>query len=353
MPAYKDGRAVLGNLQANTATGTGSDSLRAARYSVNIPQLMSQMNSKNHEHTDRDGHVKAFPFQLQVLAAAPGGVNIYVTEARNTWKFRNAFRKWHALRMHMFREAGVTRSEMGKYGQTLRPYWDQYDQNMQAGDNSQKVFGFWSGTAEPFTFNSQSAYLSPASYFSTGTPPVPQAGEWTFSSFGTVPLYDSTNTRQGTAGLPVQDEWDVMILGETINDASATAGDTVTYTSVGMLHAYNLDRQEAMPDAIAGTTIEGPNNPLAALAISGNQAGGVILDISEEQELELPPYDTRDDGYSVSGLTSTTIGVATTGSIDGRAIYNGMAAGGIFSFTIDADCYVTIDCQGEYLCKDY
>ena len=349
MPAYKDGRAVLGNLIANSATGTGSDGLKLARYSVNIPQLMSQMNSKNHEHTDRDGHVKAFPFQLQVLAAQTGGVNIYVTEARNTWKFRNAFRKWHALRMHMFREAGVTRSEMGKYGQTLRPYWDSNDQNMQAGDNTQKEFGYWSGSGEPFTFNESSGYLSPAPFI----PSVPATGEWTFSSFGTVPLYDSTNTGQGTAGLPVQDEWDVMILGETVNDASASVGDTKTYTSVGMLHAYNLDRQEAMPDAIAGTTIEGPNNPLAALAISGNQAGGVILDISEEQELELPPYDTRDTGYSVSGITSTTIGVATTGTIDGRAIYNGMAAGGIFSFTIDADCYVTIDCQGEYLCKDY
>lgn len=350
MPAYKDGRAVLGNLTANTATGTLSESLPAAKYLVNIPQLMSQMNSKNHEHTDRDGHVKAFPFQLQVLAAQSGGVNIYVTEARNTWKFRNSFRKWHALRMHMFREAGVTRSEMGKYGQTLRPYWDRYDQNMQSGDNKQEVYGYWSGDSTTgFVFNASTRYLSPAPYIST----IPAIGEWTFSSFGTVPLYDSTNTGQGTAGLPVQDEWDVMILGETVDDAAATAGDTVTYTSVGMLHAYNLDRQEAMPDAIAGTTIEGPNNPLAALAISGNQAGGVILDISEDQELELPPYDTRDDGYSVTGLTSTTIGVATTGSIDGRAIFNGMAAGGIFSFTIDADCYVTIDCQGEYLCKDY
>ena len=119
-----------------------------------------------------------------------------------------------------------------------------------------------------------------------------------------------------------------------------------------MLHAYNLDRMEAMPDAVSGTTVEGPNNPLAALAVSGNQAAGAILDIAEDQELDLPPYDTRDDGYSID-ITATTTGVATTGTIDGRAVFNGMAAGGLFSFSVDADCYVTIDCQGEFLCKDY
>ena len=349
MPAYKDGRAVLGNLIANTATGTGSDGLKLARYSVNIPQLMSQMNSKNHEHTDRDGHVKAFPFQLQVLAASPGGVNLYVTEARNTWKFRNSFRKWHALRMHMFREAGITKSEMGTYGQTLRPYWDRYDQNMLAGNKSQEVYGYWSGTTASLTWNAQANYLTPAPYIAV----TPATGEWTHSQFGTVPLYDNTAaTGSGTAGLPIMDEWDVHIIGETVIDASASVGDTVTYTSVGMLHAYNLDRMEAMPDAVSGTTVEGPNNPLAALAVSGNQAAGAILDIAEDQELDLPPYDTRDDGYSID-ITATTTGVATTGTIDGRAVFNGMAAGGLFSFSVDADCYVTIDCQGEYLCKDY
>jgi hypothetical protein len=347
MPAYKDGRVVLGNITGNSADAFAAGK-KDANYLVNIPQLMSQMNSKNHEHTDRDGHVKAFPFQLQVLAAAPGGVNLYVTEARNTWKFRNSFRKWHALRMHMFREAGITKSEMGTYGQTLRPYWDRYDQNMLAGGNTQQVYGYWSGTTASLQWNAQSNYLTPAPYVAA----TPATGEWTHSQFGTVPLFDNTLTTGGTAGLPIMDEWDVHIIGETVDDASASVGKTVTYTSVGMLHAYNLDRMEAMPDAISGTTIEGPNNPLAALAVSGNQAAGAILDIAEEQELDLPPYDTRDDGYSID-ITATTTGVATTGTIDGRAVFNGMAAGGLFSFTVDADCYVTIDCQGEYLCKDY
>jgi hypothetical protein len=337
MPSYKDGRAVLGNL-------------RTGKYIVNIPQLMSQINSKNHEHTDRDGHVKAFPFQLSALAAVTGGVNMNITEIRNTWKLRNSFRKWHALRHHMFREAGVTKQEMGKYGQTIRPFWDRYHANMVDGDNSQVVYGSDPGTID---FLAQKYALTPAPYIPTpGNPTVPLTGEWTYSQFGSVPLYDSDNTDTSDTGLTLQDEWNVMVLGESIVEDTSNTGETETYTTVGMIHAYNLDRQEAMPDSNSGTTIEGPNNPLAALALSGNQAGGVILDITEEQELELPPYDTRDDGYSTL-ITAQTTGVATTGTIDGRAVYNGMGAAGLFVLDINADAFVTIDVQGEYLCKDY
>lgn len=335
MPAYKDGRAVLGNL-------------KSGKYIVNIPMLMSQINSKNHEHTDRDGHVKAFPFQLTALASVAGGVNMNIFELRNTWKLRNSFRKWHALRHHMFREAGVTKEEMGKYGQTLRPFWDRFHANMIDGDNSQTVFG--SGTGP--SFDAQTYELTPAPYIPTPGSTVPLTGQWTYSQFGSVPLYDATNTDTDDTGLTLQDEWNVMVLGESLVEDTSTTGGTETYTTVGMIHAYNLDRQEAMPDANSGTAIEGPNNPLAALALSGNQAGGVILDITEEQELELPPYDTRDDGYSTL-ITAQTTGVATTGTIDGRAVYNGMGAAGLFVLEINADAFVTIDVQGEYLCKDY
>ena len=93
--------------------------LETANY-YNLCRDLSWMNSKNHEHTDRDGHVLGYICNIKIHSPTTSSVSFAV--APNTWKMQNAIRKWHAYRDLMFSEAGVTESEKGRYGKTIRPY---------------------------------------------------------------------------------------------------------------------------------------------------------------------------------------------------------------------------------------
>ena len=106
----------------------GYANLQKKNY-INLARDLSWMNSKNHEHTDRDGHVLGYIVNIKLHSSTSSSVRFDV--APNTWKMRNAFRKWHAYRQLMFSDAGVTDSEQGRYGKTIRPYLDF---NMKAGN---------------------------------------------------------------------------------------------------------------------------------------------------------------------------------------------------------------------------
>ena len=73
------------------------------------------------------------------------------------------------------------------------------------------------------------------------------------------------------------------------------------FRSVGMIHSYNLDRMEVVTPTI-DDAISGPSNPLAMLRQTGNQAGGEVIDIAQEQETEEPPYDQADNGDSIQTI---------------------------------------------------
>ena len=95
--------------------------LKTTQY-INLTRDLSWMNSKNHEHTDRDGHVLGYICNVKIHSDTAAGMTFFT--APNSWKMRNSFRKWHAYRDMMFKDAGVTESEKGRYGKTIRPYLD-------------------------------------------------------------------------------------------------------------------------------------------------------------------------------------------------------------------------------------
>ena len=88
----------------------------------------AQSRSKSHEYTTSDGHLKGVLCDITVKydGTNTAGRLFNIFGLRNTWKLRNAVRKFHFLRNHMFREAGISRSEMGTYGKTIRPYLDRF-----------------------------------------------------------------------------------------------------------------------------------------------------------------------------------------------------------------------------------
>jgi hypothetical protein len=250
-------------MSANTLLYQG---LAAANY-YNLTRDLSWMNSKNHEHTDRDGHVLGYICNIKIHSSKINSIGI--STAPNTWKMRNAFRKWHAYRDMMFTEAGVTDSEKGRYGKTIRPYLDA---SMKGG-----------------------TIKDPIGWDISGTPPA-QTQEWTYTQIAASPGFGATGGT-GTGGEEIVDVYDLNICGVNQVDKTSLIGADY-YSSVGMIHSYNQDRQEVVTATVDSQTIEGQNNPLALLKQGGSVSGGEVMDIVEDQELEKPPYDITDNGWS-------------------------------------------------------
>jgi len=261
---------------------------------LNIFRDLAWSNSKNYEVSDSDGHVMGVLADIHVQSNDTG--KLCVVGAANTWKLRNAFRKFHAYREHMFSEAGISKKERGPYGKTLRPYLDS------AMFQGKSVLAL---TLDPLWINTfggpNSIPLDNAQPYSM----VHNRGEWNYTNFATVAPVLAGGTSADDA-----DEWTIHILGDTL-------GSHTGYQSVGMINAYNQDRMEIqVPDAVSTIT---PLNPLASLRDSGNTAVGEIVDIAEELELEEPPYDRTDGGDSIQRqllamgqiTTSTTTGMTT------------------------------------------
>jgi hypothetical protein len=251
-------------MSANTLLYQG---LTAGKY-YNLTRDLSWMNSKNHEHTDREGHVLGYICNIKIHSSEANGIGI--STAPNTWKMRNAFRKWHAYRNLMFSEAGVTESEKGRYGKTIRPYLDA---SMKGG-----------------------TIADPVGWDISGTPPT-QTQEWSYTQIAAAPGFDQNAV--GTEGAAAVDVYDLNICGSNQADVTTTLG-TEYYTAVGMIHSYNQDRQEVplLDLEPADTFVSGHNNPLALLRQGGGVSGGEVMDIVEDQEREAPPYDITDDGWS-------------------------------------------------------
>ena len=154
---------------------------------VNLNRDLSALNSKNMEHTTRDGHVKGY--MCNVALVGSNNQQFTFITAPNTWKMRNAFRKFHAYRDLMFANAGVTKEERGRYGHTIRPYLNGQHFDAANALSSNKV-------------------LTPHSDLGAY-----DMGEWTHSLFATVPLYEQ-GAKMGESTLYVADEWPVTILDQ-------------------------------------------------------------------------------------------------------------------------------------------
>ncbi|AXH78546.1 MAG: hypothetical protein [Circular genetic element sp.] len=298
---------------------------------VNLCRDLSILNAKNVEHTSRDGHVKGYMVNVTLIGASE---QLYLFgTAPNSWKFRNSFRKWHAYRDLMFANAGVTRDELGRYGQTIRPYLNEDHYDTEAGTSSNAI-------AKPHN----------------GLGLIFEGGEWSYSKFGVVPSYTvdpvtGVSTKMQDSKLQIADEFAVTILDDNSFDPLGNeANSSGTYKTCGMIHSYNLDRMEVVTPS-ADTIIEGPENPLSQLISSGNQAVGVVVDVAGEQELEEPPYDLSDDGDSIELITAAVARIPTTLSITRTTMF---VPAGLLRVRCEGtgNFKMMIDVVGEVLCKD-
>ena len=292
----------------------------------NIAKSLAAVNARNEEITDRKGNLYGYWCKIKTTSLANDVLTL--SWVPNTWKVRNSFRKFHFAREHMFREAGVTKREMGKYGRTLRPYFSIDHQTN--GDQPPRSFDPGSLSAVDLA-----------------------GGEWTYTKLASVPTFE-TGTEAGSTDLALVDEWSLTILDSNRVQATSTAG-IKTWTSVGMVQSYNQDRMEEIPDATGDSSIVSPNNPLAALR-SQDLTSGEITEIAEDQQLEAPPYDILDSGDSTETMFDympmggTTAG--STASIRSWGLY--FFPAGIIALTniVNSSNALQIEVIGKQLCKD-
>lgn len=298
---------------------------KSKAHYMNLVKDMSWLNSRNHQHTDLEGHVIGYWCDITIVLDS--AADWILGTAPNTWKMRNSFRKWHFAREDMFRKAGVTKKEMGRYGRTIRPFMEQNQVN-------------YDSLANPI----EQETLVPIGCTNANR-------EWTYTSMGSSPGWE--DTASGSGGLSLVDEFKLTILDSNKVEATSSAGITEKYSTAGMIHSYNIDRMEVVtPDA--GEVIDGPNNPLAQVRIQ-SVTGGQVVEIAEDQELENPPYDLADDGDSTKKVIVDYLNTnnATLQVVRARNVF---VPAGILSLVQGSDATVTpailVNVKGWSYCKD-
>lgn len=294
----------------------------------NIGRDLATINAKNEEVVDREGHVAGYLCNIRVSGDAAARISFLT--APNTWKMRNAVRKAHFLRQEMFRDAGITLSEQGKYGRTLRPHLT----TAQVSDGVYK---------DPY-------YVAPAvdSPSGAGTVANYTGGEWSYTTLASSPSWDNTPLVDHD-GLPLADTYTIAICGP--NREQDDEGGVKSWNTIGLINSYNLDRMEQVPDATADTSISGMNNPFAMLK-SQSVVSGEVAEIAEDQQLEAPPYDVADAGDSIQLLYNTMTITNSTESVRNLSLF---VPAGLFAITSTAaltSAGITVDVVGKVLCKD-
>lgn len=304
-----------GQLQYN---GTPADT----NY-YNIAKDLAIINARNEEITDREGHLYGYWCNISTTSIADDLLSLAMIP--NTWKVRNAFRKFHFARDHMFRESGVTKSEMGKYGRTMRVYFSTA--HAADGDQPLKLFDVVNETLISAT-----------------------GGEWTYSRLASAPSYLEGEDTANDVGTEV-DSWNLAVLGDHRAASTSPSGIKV-WDTVAMVKAYNQDRMEEIPDATTATSIVSPNNPLAALR-SQSVMSGEVTEIAEDQELEAPPYDVTDLGDSTQAVYDY-MPVSQSGQAQKRHWGTFFVPAGLIALRSTAanSNALEIEVIGKELCKD-
>ncbi len=292
---------------------------------LNLVKDMSWLNSRGHDHTDREGNVVGY--WCDVTVVLDSAADWLFGAAPNSWKMRNAFRKFHYAREDMFRQAGVTKKEMGKYGRTIRPFLET-----SMVDYEDKANPVEQETLVPIGCTDA-------------------AREWTYTTLGSSPGWQVEET--GSGGLSLVDEFKLTICDDNQVESTATAGTTTKFSTAGMIHSYNIDRMEVVTPT-AAEVIQGPNNPLAALRVQG-VTSGAITEIAEDQELENPPYDISDDGDSTNKIIIEYLNT-NNATLQVARVRNMFVPAGILAISQASDATVTpailVEVKGWSLCKD-
>lgn len=307
---------------------------------IDVFRDLSFVNNQYHAYTTSDGHLKGVYADVTIRTEA--GVAGDIIALQNSWKLRNAVRKFHFRRLEMFENAGVTEEEMGTYGKLMRPFFDREHAESQIVDGAADVWN----VDETRPYRVKADITEPAGTTNVGfwemEPTV--GGSWERSQVAA-----SEPATDGDAG--IADEWYLHLA-----DGHLATGSN--FDSVGMIQAYNEDRMEVVTPSV--TESIQPQNPLALLTAQAI-SGGIVTDIAEDQETETPPYDIQDFGDSIHKYVIDNFSIvpytAGDGNTSGFTIKNLWLPAGYLGFafakmpaTVDLD--IVVDVKAVWECRE-
>ncbi len=238
----------------------------ARDYSGTCSKSMGATNSK--------GELLTYVCDISFVSDGDNSVNFY--SAKENWVTKNAFKKWWALREFMFKESGIKKRERGRYGSTLRPYFDPgHADNPQYTLDPIELNYIWDTVNEVWT---------------TDTDQMTQGG-WVYSQVAV-----ETNPDSATAPLET-DTFNLHLVGP--NASTTGIGVDQQWSSVGMILGYMADRSH--PTAEPDDPVDFRSNPLALLR--GRSESTIdVVQIASDMAQDGPPYDTTSTYDSIPSM---------------------------------------------------
>jgi len=250
-------------LEAGFDQGSGtSDSTTSY---LNLARDLSAANRKNFEQTTRKGvplvyHCKLTVYRDFLTDRIGTQMHTVIATAQKNWVFRNGAVKLHAGREKMFRNAGIKKSDRGRYDKTIRYAWNAHNQT-------------W---AVPI--------------FSDGASTFTDFGEWDLSKVA---------IDQDTALVPA-------LFGAVFDESAASTGD-----NFNMPNAYLNSRRKIDLDDLPAAHGAADHSIIRSM-FNVEDATDDELQVIADDNQDLPPYNQ--DSHMGSFTSKAMSDIAVTGN---------------------------------------
>jgi hypothetical protein len=267
------------------ALANGSTTTQVETHVFNFAKLMSSANRKEFKNVDNQGNAQLYTIGMKLYgtnaaAAAFTAPNTYITQ--------RSVKAWHDARVQMFKEAGIRMKDLG-YGRSLRPYLNVNHEN---------------GTTVEIDTQVDS---------NLGLTPHFQGQEWNYSRAAVAAQVENT-VSDNVQARDLVDTYSFTLLGDSVDedtteddpDESSPAHDTSSYVSIGMISEW-LDSFKRRPTVVSSTAIDA-DNALLNLMSSGGPQVEEVLELAEDQQEELRPWDLDGSAYTsavIAGYAKT------------------------------------------------
>lgn len=216
----------------------------AASSYINLARDLSAFNRKGFEHTTRKGvplvyHCKLTIYRSMDVDRPNTVVQALPATAAQNWVTRNGAVKLHAAREKMFKNAGIKKSDRGRYDHTVRYGWDAHNQT-------------W---ATPI--------------FTDGNSTFTDMGEWDLSKIA---------IDQDTELVPT-------LFGTVFDESAASTGN-----SFNMMNAYLNSRRKIKDDDADDAEGVATHSILRSMFNVEDSTDDELAEIAEDNQ-DLPPYD--------------------------------------------------------------
>lgn len=232
----------------------------------NLARDLSALNRKNFEMTNRKGvplvyHCKLTLYRNVTTDRVSHLNHAVVVTAPQNWVFRNGAVKLHAGREKMFRNAGIKKSDRGRYDKTIRYVWSAHNQTWQLP------------------------------VFSDGNTTFTDIGEWDPS----------------VIAIDTDTDMKVALFGTVMDETSAVAG-----TSFNMPNAYLNSRRKIDLDDLPAAHGAADHSLVRSMFNVEDTADDELQVIADDNQ-DLPPYDQ--DAAAGSFTSAVSSEFAVTGSM--------------------------------------